>query len=309
MSPNKRQFFRMNVELPLYIQPLDSSRVLSADSKHLFLSRQQQNAFKQYQAELFNLFQDEQHLNNGAVELFSEINQRLDFLVWLLDLLMQGQNPRQQADFYLRLDQDRLVTLPEGNGQSSVFPLIHALFYHVDELISSLIETIEHSIEGKVFLYTRADYEPFSGSRYLHNLDALADKGNWLAQVLQNLIFKLNIYEQAYLKLKAYFKDLSYPERWPMKAVNLSTGGIGLEVEKPYQLEDKLCVLLLIDNQVLYAQAKVVAVQPIGSDQHRHPTPRHRVSMAFLSISTDSQAIITQFVSAQELALAHPELK
>jgi len=309
VQSDKRQSFRMNVELPFYIQPFNSSLMLSTGSTGKFLSNQQKKRFKQHDAELKELFLDETHLKNGAVDLFSDLNQRLDFLVWLLDLLMQGQNPRQQKTYYQRLDQDRLISLPVGNGQSSVFPLIHALYHQVDELISGLVETIENSVEGKVFLYTRASYDTFSGERYLHNLKVLAEKGNWLAKVLQNLIYKLNVYEQAYSNLKEHFQDLSYPERWSMTGVNLSSGGLGIETEHHYELDDQVCVLLQVGEQIMYAQAKVVAIQPVGSDDGRVPTPRHRVSFAFVSINPSSQALITQFVAAQELASAHPELK
>jgi len=307
MSQNKRQFFRMNVELPLYIQPFDTN---SNKPSSIPLPSKKNQVYQQAHSQLLTSFKDESHIKNGAVELFSNINRRLEFLVWLLDLLIEGKDPKDQKEYFQRLDQDRLILLPEGNGKSSVFPLIHSLFYQVDELISGLIDTVEHSVEGHVFLFTRPVREPFSGTRYLHNIDTLASNGVWLAKVIQNLIIKLNLYEQAYCELKESFKDLSYPERWPVTAVNLSTGGLAFETEKSYTLNDEFCILLQMEEQIIYAKAKVVAIHPIGSDDKRaRATARHRVSFSFLVINPSSTARITQFVTAQELAFAHPELK
>lgn len=307
MKENKRQFFRMNVDLPLFMQ------ADSALNTHALKIPSQDLVFKQHQTQLNQLFLDETHIKNGAIKLFEGVNQRLNFLVWLLDEILQGKDPRQANDFYQKLDQDRLISMPLGNGKSAVFPLIHALYNRVDELISSLLEALDQSYNGHVFLFTRPLYAPFSGERYLHNLTTLADKGNWIAQVLQNLIFKLNAYEQALTDFKAYFGDLSYPERWPIRSVNLSSGGLAVESEEAFELNQRFHVLLQLTEQIVGVQARVVGWLPIGSD-HLNDRPgkmqsRHRVSLAFEAVSPSDQALITQFVTEQELASAHPELK
>lgn len=307
MQENKRRFFRMNVKLPFYIQSLDADLLKSA---RIAIPSQTDAAFKLHQSQLKRLFTDVAHINNGAVDLFSSINDRLDFFIWLLDLMIQQKDPRQQADYYSRLDRDRLISLPQGNGKSSVFPLIHALFYRVDEMIEGLIRAVEHSVNQHVFLLTRPVYASFDGARYLHNLEPLAQKGNWLAQVLQQLIFKLNIYEQAYSDLKDRFHDLSYPERWLNHAVNLSSGGLAFETEQTFKLKDQYCILLQLDEHIIYTEASVVAINPLGNDDNAvNPTPQHRVAFEFQQMSADNQSQITQFVTARELASAHSELK
>ncbi|MBN2866942.1 MAG: hypothetical protein JXK16_13120 [Thiotrichales bacterium] len=307
MPENKRKFFRMNVELPVFIWAVpESVSEMSVPSKS-------NAAFQRHQSQLNHLFLDEKHLRNGAINLFKGVNQRVDFLVWLLDYLIQGKDPRQSKDFYPKLDQDRLISMPEGNGKSSVFPLIHALYYRVDELILSLLAAVEQSYDGQVFLFTRPLYAPFSGERYLHNLAALADKGNWLAQVLQNLIFKLNIYEQAYTDLKARFGDLSYPEHWPIRGLNLSTGGLAIEGEDEFAADGSFYVLMQLPQAIVAAQARIVGRLPIGtsvsSQQSEKPKSRYRVSFEFENVAPGQQALITQFVIEQELVSAHPELK
>lgn len=307
MQDNKRQFFRMNVSLPLYVQPL-ASQNRSAEASHIE-PFSKDALFQRCNSQLAELFADKAHLNNGATNLFRGINQRLDFLVWLLDHLIESNDPRQSPDFYQRVDQDRTITLPQGDGQSSVFPLLHALFYRVDELVLNLLDAIEKSADGRVFLFTRPIYAMFSGERYLHNLQTLADKGNWLAQVLQALIFKLNASEQAYAHLKDRFQDLCYPERWPVTAVNLSSGGLSIETEQPYQVDQVVCILLQVDEVIISAQAKVVVVLPISNTATSDCPRCKRVAFEFIEMTADDQARITQFVTAQELASMHAEPK
>jgi len=303
----KRHFFRMNVELPFYIHSLQPNQ---NPLQNIAVPSKTNQSFRQYKSNLTTLFQDETHKKNGAVELFSSVNQRIDFFVWLLDCMLQQQDPRQQADYFQRLEKDRLISVPEGNGKSSVFPLIHALFYRVDEMIAGLLSAIDSSVNRHVFLLTRPVYAPFSGARYLHNIEALSTKGNWLANVLEQLILKLNVYEQAYSDFKNYFKDLSYPERWPIKAVNLSTGGLAFETEQACLIGELYCILLQLNEHLVISQATVVATVPIGSDDNSlRPTPMHRVSFEFQAMSATDQSYITQFVTEQELAFAHPELK
>lgn len=311
MLENKRQFFRMNVRLPFYIQPFTSKDLI----KELAAVRpfSKEASFQKNNLQLFELFTDEAHLKNGATKLFVGINHRLDFLVWLLSQLTESNDPRKSADFYQRVEQDRAIKLPQGDGQSSVFPLMHALFYRIDELVLNLIDAVESSADGRVFIYTRPIYKPFSGKRYLYNLQALADKGNWLAQVLQGLIFKLNACEQVYASLKDRFKDLCYPERWPVTSVNLSSGGLAIETEVPYEVGQKYCALLQVEETMISAQTKVVAVLPLGPVLPNQP-PRtcpacKRVAFEFIDMSADSQALITQFVTTQELASINSELK
>jgi len=294
----------MNVELPLCIYA-----VSEAGSQSIKIPSKESRVYQQHQAKLAKLFLDEAHFKNGAIHLFKGVDQRLEFLAWLLDAFIQNQDPRQATDFYTRLDEDRLISLPEGNGKSSVFPLIHGLFNRVNELILSLLDALERSIDGKLFLFTHPIYEPFSGERYLHNLSALADKGNWLAQVLQTLIFKLNIYEQAYTALKAQNGDLAYPEHWPVRRVNLSSGGLAIESDTPFMKHESVYVLLQLGQNTVGAKASVVSVLPIGSPERPETAFRHRVAFEFDNIDSNSQSLITQFVRDQELASVHSALR
>ena len=310
MLENKRHNFRMDVELPLFIQCFEglesSQQDLSIDS----ISATQRARVTRYSQHLDTLFSDEKHLENGASQLFLPLSQRLDFLAWLMDLLLQGKNPMQQADFYPRLDSDRLHSLPQGNGNSKVFPLIHAFFFRVDEIIASLLEAIELSVNGHVFLYFRPVSAPFDANRYVHNIDSLAEKGSWLAQVLQHLVFKLNVYEVAYLKLKEQYKDASYPERWPMQLVNLSGGGIAIEAETVFVPSSDCLVLMQIHQRIIRSQVKVIEVLNIGLEQpSQGHVSRYRISFSFEDLDSSDQAEVVQFVSEQELVSVHPELK
>ena len=307
MKENKRQFFRMNVDLPLFIQAESELDVLTLKTPS------QDPVFQQHQTQLKQLFLDETHIKNGGVNLFEGVNQRCDFIVWLLDEILQGKDPRKAGCFYQKSDQDRLIRMPGGNGKSAVFALIHAFYNRVDELISSLLEAIEQSLNGHVFFFPRSLYAPFSSEHYVHNLLSLADQGNWIAQVLQHLISKLNICEQALADLKDTFGNLNYPERWPVRSVNLSGGGLAIEDEGVFELNQRFHVLLQLKDQILGAQASVVNLLPIGSNNlgenpgNTHQS-RHRVSFAFEDVSPSDQALITQFVTEQELDSAHPEV-
>ncbi len=311
LEQNKREFFRINVELPIYIHPLDETVGGEHVSKSFILPATQLQRVEQADSEIQRLFTDPHHIENGAVELFSEINQRINFLAYMLDELMEGRDPRHHEDFYVRLDNDHRICPPETFHTSKVFPLIEAFYQRIDEIVRELLEMMNRSAEGEIVFYSASTRGLFSGEEYLHNLSALAEQGNWLALVFVDLIAKLNVYESAYANLKAVSHVVPHPDDWLVLPVNLSAGGIALESTQPFSINDRVCVLMKIENTVLYAYADVVNIKPANlldaANQEIPYLQVQRVSFKFEHLGADDAALITRFVTAQELACAHPD--
>ncbi|MDG6774714.1 hypothetical protein QCB45_10260 [Thiomicrorhabdus sp. ZW0627] len=311
MQENKREFFRINVELPVYIHPLEEGYGTENISPAFILPATQKQRVEEANTEIQRLFKDEHHIENGAVELFSEIDQRIDFLAFMLDELMEGRDPRHHEDFYERLDGDHRICPPESCHSTKVFPLIEAVYQRIDDIVRELLEMVNRSVEGEVVFYSASTRGLFSGEEYLHNLSILAEQENWLALVLVDLIAKLNVYESAYTNLKAVSHVVPHPNDWLVHPVNLSAGGIALESTQQFSLRDRVCVLMKIEEHVLYAYADVVNIMPASLlDVSNAEIPHvqiQRVSFKFEHLSADDAALITRFVTAQELACAHPD--
>ncbi|MDX1346828.1 MAG: PilZ domain-containing protein [Thiomicrorhabdus chilensis] len=312
MKQEKRRFFRVDVSLPLYVLSLPQSGVGSENLKQSILPEQHMQQFEQAAAALRVLFTDERHIANGAVALFDEFNQRIDFMAWLLTQLIEKKSPKAHPEFLTRLYQDREIVAPQSGRASRVFPLIEALHQRIDQLVESLLSLIDRDLEGETVFYAESDFPLFSGEDYLHNLSVLASQGNWLSQVLTHLISKLNVYELAYHNLKKVSPVIPMPQNWPVQSVDLSRGGMAFDSSSHFKLHQKVCILMEIEGRVLLVYAQVVYVNSPTSDPLQNLSVQdesQRVAFQFEGLSEEDAASITRFVTAQELALAHPSQK
>nr|WP_246261629.1 PilZ domain-containing protein [Thiomicrorhabdus cannonii] len=157
---------------------------------------------------------------------------------------------------------------------------------------------------------------PFSADSYLHNLNALAEQGNWLSQVLVALVAKLNLYESACRQLKHYGDGVPQPGEWALQQANLSVGGIAIHTPDSYEVSESVVLFLQIESHPQVVEARVVNVLRLEDDDphgastpstvSKDKAPQYRVAFEFEHLGADQLALITRFVTAQELAMAHP---
>lgn len=299
----------MDVSLPLYVLSLPQVSDRPQVFKQRILPEAQIQEFEQASAALKVLFSDERHIANGAVPLFSGLNQRIDFMAWLLIQLIEKTCPKAHPEFFNRLQQDHAIPAPQGGRASKVFPLIEAMHQRIDQLIATLLSLIERRLEGETVFYDEADFPLFCGEDYVHNLPVLASQGNWLSQVLTHLNSKLNVYELAYHNLKKVSPIIPAPQNWPVQSVDLSRGGMAFDSSSPFKMDQKLCILMEIEGRVLLVYAQVVHVTSSASQGPQSAPSQdeiQRIAIQFEGLSEEDAACITRFVTSQELALAHP---
>jgi len=300
VSAEKRQFFRFDVSLPYFIEPLDNKGCCFQVTRNQLLTTQELKLITLETQQLNNLFEDSKHIQNGSVKIFKGLNHKLDFMVWLLDLILEGVEHSKLSQLDDKKEQNHRIVLPEVKESSKVFPLLKAFFIRVDEYIAELIDVIEHSVRGNVFMYHKPLLKPLNLENYIKGLPELAKKGNWLARVITLLVSKLNHYEKLIIKLKQAYEKLSDYEKWPIEKVNLGEGGFAIFTSKTFASADKICVLFRMDDEFVFAKARCV----YQSNKSKVKEPM-RTDFEFEEIHSEDSAHIVRFLMAQELAFRH----
>lgn len=302
MNKEQREFFRFDVSLPVYFEPMKSSGVcLQIDKAQLVDPLETENLAEENR-QLLRLFKDEIHIQNGGVKLFDEFNQKLAFMAWLLDLLAEGKNPAAYPEFQQRMHEQTQYKRPEAKGPSKIIPLLQALYLRIDNTILECVDVVDKNISGKVFMYHKPIGFLFSSQDYIANLAVLAKQGNWLASVIEKLIFKFNYYEILLNKLKQTYQKLSEYEKWPVERINLAAGGFSLVMEKRFDVGEALCVLFLMDEQFVFGQAECVFVENSGAGG-ASVVESTRTAFKFTSIAAEDEAHIVRYLMGKELAL------
>lgn len=296
MPNDKRVFFRFDVTVPYYLEPVNCKGLCMHVKRESLISDQEYKVILHESAALDKLFKDERHIENGGTELFSELHQKMQFMVFLLESILHGEDIRNGDEFqkWIRINQQ--ISLPEAKGSSKVLPLLQAFYRHVDDYITELLDVIEHSVQGKVFMYHKASPKPFDCETYIEGLPALAQKGNWLALVITLLVAKLNHYESLFLHLKQAYKNLSSSESWPVEQVNLGAGGFAVYTEQLFKQGQRVCALFQMDDDFVFGQARCVYQ---GDDGNKGS--KHRTAFEFDKIGSEDSAHIVRFLMHKEL--------
>ncbi len=300
MHQEQREFFRFDVSLPVYFEPMKSSGVCLLIDKAQIIEPAEAESLVEENSQLEHLFEDEVHLQNGGVKLFDEFNQKLAFMAWLLESIVGGENPETHPEFQQRMYEQAQYKRPEGKGGSKIIPLLQALYLRIDNTILECVDVIAKNISGKFFMYHQPIGSLFSSQDYIANLALLANQGNWLASVIEKLIFKFNYYETLLNKLKRAYQKLSEYEKWPVEHINLAAGGFSLMMEQECQVGDKLCALFLIDEQFIFSQAECVFVEN-NKPGSASVGESKRVAFKFMTIATEDEAHIVRYLMGKEL--------
>lgn len=300
MNQEQRVFFRFDVSIPVYIELQEADKSCFQVDREQLVDAQTELDLAERSEQLQTLFEEPIYVENGGVALFKEFNQRLEFLAWILDFIVLGVNPKESEEFRHEFTQRHLAQShyksPESKGGSKVVALLQQFYDRIDKAISELLTVIEKSVSGKVFLFPEPVTTPFNSAEYLPNLLLSAEQGNWLASVIEHLIFKFNASEAQLNRLKAIYHALADSNACPITQVNLAAGGFSLLLKEDYVQGDAICVLFLIEEQFVFAQAECAYAEP-----EKAGSPLKRIAFRFTQIAAEDEAYIVRYLMEKEL--------
>jgi hypothetical protein len=297
---NVRRFFRYDVEIPIYIETVNAF--------HNELAQLRESVFPQ--SEVARLEAIDEELNQKldavfqrkpeAIHVFLSLNKRLDFIHWLLDHLVELQDPRKESDYKYRLKMDQRHQPPTSKKETKLLPLMQNFYYQIDEIVHELLSVVEKSYEGKIFTYIPTPRPTFEHTKYVHNLEELADNGTLPAQILVLLIEKYNLLVGVLNRLKERYRKISDSQLWPVRKVNLSAGGVSFISETPYERFARFHVFMQLDETLLICEGRMVVMRPAEEG-------RYLVGLEFEFLPFEKQQAITRFIQYHELKEAQAE--
>ncbi|QCU90853.1 PilZ domain-containing protein [Thiomicrorhabdus sediminis] len=293
---NVRRYFRYDVILPMHLEMVDRYGKHVSTSRRQLISEQEEEQLHflnaQIKAKLDKLYSS----NSNAFYIFYSLNQRMSFMWWLIDQLVDTTDPREQRDYRFRLKEDAKFDRPKTGNTSKIGPLIAGLYDQIEDYIRELVSVVDNSVDGKIFKYTAPSKVAFDEKKYVSNLDKLAQQGVIAAKVLRLLVDTLNLQTNVYERLKQAYKGISQPENWMNYRVNLSAGGFSFLSVDPYERFSSMDVFMEINDEVLVCRGKIVS-QTASNDQ-LFP---YRIGVEFDLLTTEQEQSITLFEQHKEL--------
>ncbi|MEA1989725.1 MAG: PilZ domain-containing protein [Pseudomonadota bacterium] len=293
---NARRHFRYDVILPMHLEPVDRyGNHLGAERRQL-VSAKEEEQLREYNAQLSGWLDKVFDASSNALYVFYVLNHRIDFMWWLLEQLMESNDPRLAHDYKFRTREDAKFTPPSSKKSSSIAPLILGLYEHVDGYIDELQHVITTSVDGKIFIYSKDSPLLFDDKSYVTNLDELAQSGVLPAKVLRLMVDKLNLQATVLERLKEAYREISRSGEWMNYRVNLSAGGFSFLSTSPYELFSIMDVFMEIDGEVLVCRGKILS--QIESDDDLYP---YRIGVEFNLLTVEQEQQITLFEQRKEL--------
>lgn len=293
---NARRYFRYDVILPMHLEPVDRyGKHLSAERRQL-ISLVEEEHLKELNAQLNGWLDKVFDASSNALYVFYVLNHRLDFMWWLIEHLMESNDPRLEHDYKFRSREDNKFTPPSSKKASSVGPLILALYQQIGEYVDELQTVVKESVDGKIFIYSKASLEFFDDKKYVKNLDELAKSGILPAKVLRLMVDKLNLQATVLERLKEAYREISYSGNWMNYKVNLSAGGFSFLSASPYKIFSIMDVFMDIDGEVLICRGKIISEK--GSNDVLYP---YRIGVEFDLLTAEQEQKITLFEQRKEL--------
>jgi len=294
--PNARRYFRYDVILAMHLEPVDRyGKHLGAERRQL-ITLQEEELLNELNAQLDGWLEKVFDASSNALYVFYVLNHRINFMWWLLESLMESNDPRLANDYKFRTKEDAKFIPPTTKKSSSIAPLILGLYHHIDGYIDELQEVVNKSIEGKIFIYSRPSLELFNDKDYVNNLEKLADTGVLPAKVLRLMIQKLNLQATVLERLKEVYRQISRSDEWIHYRVNLSAGGFSFESEKSFEKFGLMDIFMDIDGDILVCRGKI-----ISNRDYKNKEFEHRIGVQFDFLTAEQEQKITLFEQRKEL--------
>jgi len=293
---NARRFFRYDVTLPMHLEPVDRyGYYLGAERKKLFSAKEEEQ-LREYNAQLSGWLDKGFDASSHAMYVFYVLNHRIDFMWWLLEHLIESNDPRLANEYKFRSREDAKFSPPSSKKSSTIAPLILGLYERIDGYIDELQQVVKTSINGKIFIYLENSQPLFDDKTYVTNLDKLAQSGVLPAKVLRLLVDKLNLQGLVLNRLKEAHREISHSGEWMNYRVNLSAGGFSFLSTSPFELFSIMDVFMKIDDEVLVCRGKILS--QIESDEQLYP---YRIGVEFNLLTVEQEQQITLFEQRKEL--------
>ena len=296
MFKERREFFRFNVSVPVHIEKIVNHHSVLPTTQPLLMKGYSKLDQAEVNGEINRLLSDRQYVQNGGTKLFSDLDLKLEFMIYLMESVMSGQDPRDKDNYLQKMNQQKILTLPQGGNNSSFVKLLQAYYLRVEDITAELMDVIENSIQGRIFILKNQCYPNFDSEHYLPNLSVQAQEGNWLAKVSLLLTSKLNDYEDVYRVIKDVNQGLSNSDSWPIQNINLGGGGFALNLEHHYQVGDRVNALFQLNNQYVLGQATCINI-----DSESPRGGLSRFVFMFDEITPESEAHIVRYITSKEL--------
>lgn len=291
-----RRYFRYDVQLAMHMEPVDEKGKPIIANRRQLISAEEENQLRTHNRYLEDWLEKVFDKKSSALFVFYMLNHRLNFIWWLLDHLVESEDPRRATDFKFRNKEDKKFKRPTSKKESSIAPLILGLFDAIDETVRELLGVVENSLEGKIFIYSSPQKAPFDDKAFVTNLDELAAKNVLPAKVLQLLIAKLNLMETVLERLKEAYRKISQPDEWQTYEVSLSAGGFSIMTAEPMELFAQMDIFMDIAGEVVICRGKVVSITPNKDDKKQN-----RIGIQFDLLTSEQQHKITLFEQRTEL--------
>jgi len=294
--PNSRRHFRYDVTLAMHLEPVDRyGKHLGAERRQL-ITADEEEQLKELNAQLDGWLEKIFDASSNALYVFYVLNHRINFMWWLLENLMESNDPRLAHDYKFRTKEDAKFQPPTTKKTSSIGPLILGLYKQIDLYIDELQEVVNKSIEGKIFMYSRPSLKQFNDQDFVKNLDKLAESGVLPAKVVRLMVQKLNLQATVLERLKEVYRQISRSDEWTQYQVNLSAGGFSFETEGAFEKFGLMDVFMDIDDEILVCRGKI-----ISDREFKNSDMLHRIGVQFDFLTTEQEQKITLFEQRKEL--------
>ena len=291
---NVRRFLRYSVSIPIFIREAGVSENKLKKLRNKIISLEDVDELKEIDEKLGGILRNELNLNLETDKIIYAIDFQINFIGYLVDLLIDGKDPSLQKDFKYRVREFKKQKIKNTLLGSKIGALVEGIEVQVRNHILELLETVEMSVEGKIFLYPNQKKERFKTSKFVRNLSELVDNGVTLAVVFELLIRKLRIWESIFFKLKEKNKAISDSTKWKFHDVNLSAGGLKITNSLCFRQFAFLDIFMQLGDEVLVCRGKVSSAM-----KKERGECLQVIEFDFLSI--EKAEIITHFLQRQEL--------
>jgi len=235
-------------------------------------------------------------LSAAAALIFSGLNLRLDFMWWMLDLIIESDDPTEQYDYTLRRKKDAESVRPTHKKTSEIGPLIVGLYDAIEDYIVELSAVMQSGVADGAFSYQGLSQTRFDDKQYIANLEGLAQSGILPAKILQLMVEKINLQAMVLEKLKAAYRKTSSSEDWKHYQINLSPKGFSFLTNDEFTLFSKMDIYMEIDGETIICRGKVLSQESVESE-----LMDSRVNIEFDLLTGEQEQTITRFIQHNEL--------
>lgn len=296
MQQEQRTAFRFDVNIPMKVDFFVKDKpCLYIEPQRIFVKAESEKAHYEQKA-LRRLFSDLKYIQNGGVDLFKVVNEKLEWMQWLLTQLTEDRYPTNTDEFYQRLQEDQKRVVPSDIKGEKVSALLNGVYAQLNEYIEELIDLLNRPKAERVLMFQTPVPDRFDATLFIPTLEEQAEKDLWVAKVIILLNKKLNRIEAAFSRLKQRCSKIANPEKWPVESVNLAHGGFSFYTNRMIEKGSHVCGLFWIDDQIVVSKAECVYMDGEPSFDEAK-----RAAFRFDDISHEDTAHIVRFINQQEL--------